>query len=94
MKIIVQHRYDKIELILNHEIETPKQINSFGELLFLKEIVHKIEIKLLGTLEGRYIVHPGIESSRVELFNIFDFNKIKTSIRRNNIINNILNEND
>jgi len=94
MKVIFNFRNKKVEIEFNHNVTTYKQVNSLKDLYFLKEIESAIKDELLGTLNGHFYMRPGIESTSVDLFQEEDFNKIKTSIRRDYIINNILNEND
>ncbi len=94
MKVIFNFRKEKVLIEFNHNITTYKQVNNLKDLYFLKEIESAIKTKFLGTLNGHFYMRPGIKSTSVDLFEEADFNKIKTSIRRDYIINNILNEND
>jgi len=91
MEIIIRYRFDSFVLTFDSKVPVNKgTLYSLGELVTLKDIEKEVR-EYLGVSHWRTLVMPGMTTTTVNA-DEEDFIRIKTIIKRDNIIENILND--
>lgn len=95
MEIIIRGRYenrfDSFTLTFDSKVPVNKgTLKSLGELVTLKDIEKEVR-DYLNISHWRTMVMPGMSQTRVDASDE-DYIRIKTIIKRDNIIENILND--
>lgn len=97
MKIIISgrvkgYKWEEISLDFDSKVTINRgRFNSFEDLVFLKDIEKEInELLCISQLGGIIIITPGLSISRVSMNNVEDFARIRTIVKRDDIINKIL----
>lgn len=94
MKIVITSmyhtRWERIEL----EFESKVPVNlgtfySFDGLVTLKDIENEV-LEHFGLTKNKVSINPGFTRTTVSLFDEKDYERIKTIMKRDNIIENIL----
>jgi hypothetical protein len=94
MEIIINHRGEKWDKIkLNFDSKVPVNTGTFhslGELVTLKDIEKEVR-NYLNITDRNTSVMPSVHQTEVYIYNDAEYLRIKTIVKRDNIIENILN---
>lgn len=86
---IYKNKFDSITLTYDSKVPVNKgKFHSFGELVTLKDIEKEVK-EYLNISHWRTMVMPGVSQTRVDASDE-DYIRIKTIVKRDNIIENIL----
>jgi sulfite reductase beta subunit-like hemoprotein len=89
MEIIIRNGWESFTLNFDSKVPVNKgKLKSLGELVTLKDIEKEVR-DYLNLTHWRTLVMPGVSQTRVNASEE-DFIRIKTIVRRDNIIENIL----
>ena len=89
MEIIIRNGWESFTLTFDSKVPVNKgKLKSLSELVTLKDIEKEVR-EYLNVTHWRTLVMPGVSQTRVNASEE-DFIRIKTIVRRDNIIENIL----
>ena len=90
MKLIIINRFERISLHFDSKVKINSgTLRSLSDLVTLKDIEKEVR-EYLGVENWRTRVMPGYESTTIHVGDDGEFNRIRTIVRRDNIIEKLL----